>query len=72
MPTHATTTRPTPPRPAADPLGDARDLQASIAALRLLLRAQSRQLEALERRLSPAGSPAETGARRLRALKAGA
>ncbi|TNC13488.1 hypothetical protein FF100_11895 [Methylobacterium terricola] len=66
MPTHATT-----PHPSLDPLGDARDLQASIAALRHLLRAQSRQLEALERRLAPPGSPAETGARRLRALKTG-
>ncbi|MFH6783198.1 MULTISPECIES: hypothetical protein [Methylobacterium] len=66
MPTHATT-----PRLPPDPLGDARDLQASIAALRHLLRAQSRQFEALERRLAPSGSPAETGARRLRALKAG-
>ncbi|SFF34799.1 hypothetical protein SAMN04487844_115134 [Methylobacterium sp. yr596] len=66
MPTHATTASPT-----LDPLEDARDLQASIAALRLLLKAQGRQFEAIERRLSPPGSPAETGARRLRALKAG-
>ncbi|SEP47172.1 hypothetical protein SAMN04487843_124121 [Methylobacterium sp. ap11] len=66
MPTHATTASPT-----LDPLGDARDLQASIAALRLLLKAQGRQFEAIERRLSPPGNPAETGARRLRALKTG-
>jgi hypothetical protein len=66
MPTHLKTARPLP-----DPLGDARDLHASIATLRHLLRAQSRQFEALERRLSPARSPAETGARRLRALKFG-
>ncbi|PIK71266.1 hypothetical protein [Methylobacterium frigidaeris] len=56
---------------APDPLGDARDLHASIAALRHLLMAQGRQFEAIERRLSPARSPAETGAMRLRALKAG-
>ncbi|MCF4124708.1 hypothetical protein [Methylobacterium sp. SyP6R] len=56
---------------APDPLGDARDLHASIAALRRLLIAQSRQFEAIERRLSPARSPAETGALRLRALKGG-
>lgn len=54
-----------------DPLSDARDLHASIAALRLLLTAQSRQFDAIERRLSPSRSPAETGATRLRALKAG-
>ncbi|KMO44877.1 hypothetical protein VQ03_00835 [Methylobacterium tarhaniae] len=66
MPTHRTTA----PR-SLDPLGDARDLHASITALRHLLTAQSRQLDALERRLSPVPSPAEAGARRLRALKAG-
>ncbi len=66
MPTHRLTDH-LPP----DPLSDARDLQASIAALRHLLIAQGRQFEAIERRLSPARSPAETGARRLRALKAG-
>jgi hypothetical protein len=54
-----------------DPLSDARDLHASIAALRLLLAAQGRQFAAIERRLSPSRSPAETGALRLRALKAG-
>lgn len=53
-----------------DPLSDARDLHASIATLRLLLAAQGRQFEAIERRLAPARSPAETGAWRLRALKA--
>ncbi|KMO11154.1 hypothetical protein [Methylobacterium indicum] len=68
MPTHATTAPPT--LDPLDPLEDARDLQASIAALRLLLKAQSRQFEAIERRLSPPGTPAETGAHRLRALKA--
>jgi len=66
MPTH-----PTQLLPPLDPLADARALQASIATLRQLLAAQSRQLDAIERRLSHAGSPAETGARRLRALKAG-
>lgn len=66
MPTHATT-----PQRSPDPLGDARDLQARIAALRHLLQAQSRQFEALERHLALPDSPAETGARRLRALKAG-
>lgn len=54
-----------------DPLGDARDLRASIAAWRLLLTVQSRRLDAVERRLSPPRSPAEPGAMRLRALKAG-
>ncbi|TGD95102.1 hypothetical protein [Methylobacterium nonmethylotrophicum] len=66
MPTH-----PTQLLPPLDPLADARALQASIVALRHLLAAQSRQLDAIERRLSPACSPAEAGARRLRALKAG-
>lgn len=65
MPTHRLTAHLSP-----DPLGDARDLHASIAALRHLLAAQSRQFEAIERRLSPPRSPAETGALRLRALKA--
>ena len=66
MPTHPAIT----PRPA-DPLSDARELQASIAALRALLQAQSRQFEAIERRLAPVRSPSETGAARLRALRAG-
>lgn len=66
MPNH-----PTQHLPSVDPLADARALQTSIMGLRHLLAAQSRQLDAIERRLCLAGSPAETGAQRLRALKAG-
>jgi hypothetical protein len=63
MPTHSTQL------PPLDPLADARALQASIVALRLLLAAQSRQFEIIERRFVPAGTPAEMGTRRLRVLK---
>ena len=57
MPTH-----PMPPLAPLDPLSDARALHASIAALRQLLKAQGRQLEALERRLPLARSPADARA----------
>lgn len=63
MPTYSTQL------PPLDPLADARALQASIAALRLLLAAQSCQFEMIERRFVSAGTPAEIGTRRLRVLK---
>lgn len=65
MPTHRLTSPHSP-----DPLSDARDLHASIAALRHLLMAQSRQFAAIDRRLSLARSPAEASDLRLRLLKA--
>ncbi|GJD48705.1 hypothetical protein OPKNFCMD_1428 [Methylobacterium crusticola] len=57
------------PASPLDPLKDARALHASIESLRHLLRLQSRQLDALERRLAPGRDPAATGAARLRDLK---